>query len=259
MMRPLLTAGLVFFGSALACAAQSSTSSSGQQDSSNSQSASQAQTKPEGQPLDESKKKPKKVWTNEELDSVKGSASVIGDNPSSTGSSSSSDSPKPSSYDRLVESYLKKLAPLRSDLADLDRKIQKTKEAKGNASEDTAAYLRVFADRRGDIQAKIDLILEDARRNGVTPGDLDSVKGNVSVAGDDRLVESYLKKLAPLRSDLADLDRKIQKTKEAKGNASEDTAAWLRVFADKRGDIQAKIDAILEDARRHGVTPGDLR
>jgi len=250
MMRLFLTVILVFLGSALACCAQSSTSSSGQQDSS---------TKPESQPPDENKKKPKKIWTNEELDSVKGSVSVVGDNSSDSESLSPSAPPNPSAYDRLVDSYLKKLAPLRSDLADLDRKIQNTKEAKGNASEDTAAWLRVFADKQGDIQAKIDLILEDARQHGVTPGDLDSVKSNVSVVAYDRVVDSYLKKLGPLRSDLADLDRKIQKTKEAKGNASEDTAAWLRVFAEKRGDIQAKIDRILEDARQHGVSPGDLR
>jgi len=171
MKQPILTAGVVFLCSALACAAQEATTPSGGQDSSKEQSALPAQTKPAAL-ADEKKKKPKKVWTNEELNSVKGDVSVVGDHPSSVESATPSAAPKASDYDRLVDSYVRKLGPLRSDLADLDRKIQKVKEAKGNAREDTAAYLRVYADKRGDIQAKIDAILEDARRHGVAPGDL---------------------------------------------------------------------------------------
>jgi predicted nucleic acid-binding Zn-ribbon protein len=117
------------------------------------------------------------------MDSVKGEVSVVGDPPSVSQSPCSPASPRSgcsattsakssSSYDRLVDSYLRRLAPLRSSLADIDRKIQKAKEAKGNSSEDTAAYLRVYADKRGDVQAKIDVILEDARQHGVAPGDL---------------------------------------------------------------------------------------
>jgi hypothetical protein len=255
----LLAAGLVFLGSTLLCAALSATSPSGQQDSSTPQSVAPAPAKPEGQAPDESKKKTKKVWTNEELDTVKGSVSVVGDNSSNSGSPSPSGRPRASAYDPMVDSYARKLAPLRSEVADIDRKIQKAKETKGNASEDTDAYLRVYADKRGDIQAKIDAIVEDARQRGVTLGDLDPGRGKASAVSYDRLVDTYLKQLAPLRLSLADIDRKIQKAKEAKGNSSEDTAAYLRVYADKRGDIQAKIDTILENARQHGVAPGDLR
>jgi hypothetical protein len=189
MKRPFLGVGLLFLGSALVCAAQSSTSSSGpssgssgQQDSAKAQAVPQAPGKPADQSADETKKKPKKVWTNEEMNSVKGDVSVVGDPPSVSQSPCSPASPrsgcsastsaKPSSYDRLVDSYLRQLSPLRSNLADIDRKIQKAKEAKGNSSEDTAAYLRVYADKRGDVQAKIDAILENARQHGVAPGDL---------------------------------------------------------------------------------------
>ena len=73
------------------------------------------------------------------------------------------------------------------------------------------------------------------------------------------LVQTYLDKLAPLRSDLADIDRNIQKAKDTMGNAREDTDAWIRVYEEKRRNVLAKMDAIEEEARKRGVAPGDLR
>jgi len=73
------------------------------------------------------------------------------------------------------------------------------------------------------------------------------------------LVQSYRDKLAPLRSNLADIDRKIQMAKEAKGNAREDTAAWIQVYDGKRRDVVAKMERIEDEAHRAGVLPGDLR
>jgi hypothetical protein len=73
------------------------------------------------------------------------------------------------------------------------------------------------------------------------------------------LVQSYRDKLAPLRSNLADIDRKIQLAKEAKGNAREDTAAWIKVYDGKRKDVLARMERIEDEAHRAGVLPGDLR
>jgi hypothetical protein len=191
MVRRVLVASVLFFSLATVCLGQSaasapsgssgssgSASSSGKQTSSNSSASSDAKTKDQDSPATD-KKKTKKVFTNDDLGTAGDSASVAGSgrsNACGTCNSSRSNTPAASSkdadYDWLVDNYQRKLAPLRSDLADLDRKIQLAKEAKGNAREDTAAWIDVWNRKRADIQAKIDRIQEEARRNGVLPGDL---------------------------------------------------------------------------------------
>jgi hypothetical protein len=110
MVRRFLMLGLVFVTCGLSCPSPSN-SSSEQQDSSNPQSAPEAQTKPPGQPSDASKKKPRKVWTNEEVEGAKSGASTNQHGASSAGSGSASPSAaKSAAYDDLVKSYLKKLA-----------------------------------------------------------------------------------------------------------------------------------------------------
>src|ERR1700733_12571980 len=140
MVRALLI-GLVFLGMVSVSSAQSSPSTSGQQDGSN-------QTKNQNPPPAESKKK--KVWTNDDVASGKDGVSVVGtqDSGSTPTSNSCSSCLKPSPYERLVKSYRDKLEPLRSNLADIDRKIQMAKEAHGNASEDTAAWIEDYDGKR---------------------------------------------------------------------------------------------------------------
>jgi hypothetical protein len=187
MVRPLVVMIALFFGLATVCLAQSSpssgssaTSSSSSQPNPSSSQSSDAKTKAQD-PSAADKKKTKKVFTNDDVGSAGNGLSTAGqvENGASTACGScNSSKPKASSasdaaaYGRLVDTYQRKLAPLRSDLADLDRKIQLAKEAKGNAREDTAAWIDVWNKKRADIQAKIERIQDDARHNGVLPGDL---------------------------------------------------------------------------------------
>jgi hypothetical protein len=132
MVRALLF-GLVFLGMVNVSSAQSSAATSGQPDGLN-------QTKTP--PPTENKKK--KVWTNDDVGSGRDGVSVVGAQESGSTTTSPSSCPacsKPSPYERLRKSYRDKLEPLRSNLADIDRKIQMAREAHGNASEDTAAYI----------------------------------------------------------------------------------------------------------------------
>lgn len=165
MTRALLIIGLVFLATVSVTSAQSSSPASGQQDGSN-------QTKSPNPPPAESKKK--KVWTNDDVASAKDGVSVIGaqDSGSTPASNSCTNCAKPPSYDRLVKTYHDKLEPLRANLADIDRKIQMAKEAHGNASEDTAAWIKVYDGKRKDVLAKMERIEDEARRAGVLPGDL---------------------------------------------------------------------------------------
>jgi DNA-binding ferritin-like protein len=112
------------------------------------------------------------------MGSMKGGVSVVGERSSATGGSAASSSSRsldyspPSDYAVRVNAYRDRLAPLRANLEEIDRNILKAKEAKGNASEDTAAWIRVYEGRRSGVLAKIDSILDEARRHDVTPGDL---------------------------------------------------------------------------------------
>jgi hypothetical protein len=202
-MRPFIFAAVLSLGLGLRCAAQSSSSpsasSSKQQEVSKQTSASATSSSStpsgaapaQGQPGDQApskatnktedgeKKKPKKVWTNEELRSSHGAVSVVGDSSNgangTVGSSSSANSScctQDTAYDRLLESYRSKLSPLRETLADLDRKIQQAKEAKGNAREDTAAWIKVYEGKRSDVSAKIAALEDEAERKGLLPGDV---------------------------------------------------------------------------------------
>ena len=172
MVRLSLAWGLVFVLWVPPCAAQSD-SSSGQQDSSKPQPAAGTETKSQGQPADTSKKKSKKVWTNDDVKPAKTDASAMNEH-SAGGSSSSSASAatKSSTYESLVRSYLEKLAPLRDQLAEIDLKVQQAKDLKGNARENTQAWLNYYAEKRASVQVKIDRVEEDARHDGVAPGDL---------------------------------------------------------------------------------------
>jgi hypothetical protein len=113
------------------------------------------------------------VWTNDDVKPAKTDASAKNEH-SAGGSSSSSASAatKSSTYESLVRSYLEKLAPLRDQLAEIDLKVQQAKDLKGNARENTQAWLNYYAEKRASVQVKIDRVEEDARHDGVAPGDL---------------------------------------------------------------------------------------
>jgi hypothetical protein len=176
MVRFLLTLSLVFALWVLPCAAQSDPSS-GPQDASKPQSAAGTETRSPEQPSDPAKKKAKRVWTNDDVGGGRTDTVAVRSQQSASaaGASRSSSAPagtKSSAYDNLVKSYLKKLAPLRDQLAEIDRKVQQVKDFKGNARENTEQLLNNYAEKRAGIQLKIDRIEEDARRDGVAPGDL---------------------------------------------------------------------------------------
>jgi chromosome segregation ATPase len=114
------------------------------------------------------KKKPKRIWTEEEISAVGGSISVVGDqNPSN----SSSRAPA-ASDGRDAAYYRGRLAPLRQQIEDLDREIRQMKNSKGNVRENVDAQVQIRETRREKIQKQVNEIEEDARRHGIAPGDL---------------------------------------------------------------------------------------
>src|SRR5580704_6951237 len=144
----------------------------------------QQSSPPEPQAAAPSTVKPAKVWTNDEVGSLRNSpgVSVVGNQTPQKRSAPSTGY----SLDKDPGWYRKQLQPLRADIDRLDAQIEKTKSfLSGEKVNDTTpirAYvsipgnpqdqLKQLEDRRQADQSKIDDILDRARHNGVEPGAL---------------------------------------------------------------------------------------
>jgi chromosome segregation ATPase len=134
------------------------------------------------------KKKPKKVWTNDELKSVKGGVSVVGDTdkdkqrPASTNAESQA-----TDVHRLqVENYRKQIQQFREQIEAADKRIA---QLKGFKAEDTSAsgginlhqiynmvpleeQVKQLESKKKQLQERIAEMEAEARKNGIEPGEL---------------------------------------------------------------------------------------
>ena len=178
---------MVAFCSALAvpCSAQSP-------DSSGTSPDAKASTPATGQQpaSTDAKKKPKKVWTNEEIGSVKGGVSIVGD-----GSSSATKSPDKKSAsasvtaelrEKQIENYRSRIQELQGQIDAADKRISQLKNFKGENTSPSGGIninqgydmvpvedqVRQLEDKKKQLQAKIDDVENDARKNGINSGEL---------------------------------------------------------------------------------------
>jgi multidrug efflux pump subunit AcrB len=136
-----------------------------------------------GAASDETKKKNKKVWTNEEMSSVGGNISVVGDSSQSHNNDGTTNSPKGNNAQR-IETYRKLILQYHRQVDALDKQIAdfhnfKPDNSSGGmdphgrytmtSSEDRIQQLE---DKKKQMQAKIDAIEEAARKEGIEPGQL---------------------------------------------------------------------------------------
>jgi chromosome segregation ATPase len=202
MLRHLFSACLTVSLAGVVSAAQSSSSSASQQSQPPAQSssstalaaASAAESK--DQPADKNsakdKKKPKKVWTEDDISKVGGSISVVG-NPSDANSSNSAKSSArsegahvASARNNEIENYREQLRQLQAQLDATDRKIEELRNFKGNNSSPSGGInpdrgytmtpigdqIKQLEDKKKQIQDKIDAVTDEARKKGIEPGDL---------------------------------------------------------------------------------------
>jgi hypothetical protein len=176
MSRSVLFAGIVMLFAAVSGAAQSSNSGA-QPDpaSTRPQSTAKPSTTPVGA------RNSKKVWTNENLSDANGPVSVVGDpkNPVK----GKTDSPADPQY---VANARKQLEKLQSDLADTEKQLVALKDfSSGEPSHSAGKQLnksynqtpvneqiRNLEEKKKQTQAKIDALLDEARKKGVEPGQL---------------------------------------------------------------------------------------
>jgi len=127
-------------------------------------------------------KKPKKVWTNENLSGANGVVSVVGD---------SKNKPKPASSKPAnapyVASVRKQLDKLQGEIADIDKQLVDLKnfsagEPSTSASgiklnksyerEPIEVQMRALQDKKKDLESKLDALLDEARKKGVDSSEL---------------------------------------------------------------------------------------
>jgi hypothetical protein len=127
-------------------------------------------------------KKPKKVWTNENLSGANGAVSVVGD---------PKNKPKPASSKlanaQYVASVRKQLDKLQGVIADIEKQLLDLKnfsegEPSTSASgiklnksyerEPIEVQMRALQDKKKDLESKIDALLDEARKKGVESSEL---------------------------------------------------------------------------------------
>jgi hypothetical protein len=144
---------------------------------------------------DKSKKKPKKVWTNDEISSAggEGSISVVGNGEpngkgsgtdhSEKGNGSFSSSP---TRERQVAVYRDRLRQLRIQLETTDKKISDLRNFKADNTSASGGInmrqgysmtpvqdqIKQLEEKKKQLQAQIDNVEDQARKSGVEPGEL---------------------------------------------------------------------------------------
>ncbi len=183
---PLLNLALLLAATATGGYAQDSTGGAADEKA----SSPQAKTTPSPQSAE--KQKSKKVWTNEELSSVKGSVSVVGTQNPTAGNI---DAKKPGSYQanhdkalrqRQIAKYRDQIRQLQEQIDLDDKRITQLKNFNGennapaNGINPARGYnmvpleeqVKKLEERNKQLQAKIQDLEYEAMKSGIEPGEL---------------------------------------------------------------------------------------
>src|SRR5215470_15939148 len=133
--------------------------------------------------------KPKKVWTNEEMGSLKGPISVVGDKSSAKPSSSTNkkyDHANTGSHAAAVRRYRDEIAQLKTQIGLADARISEMKNFKADNAAPSGGLqlhkgytmlppeeqIKQLEEKKKKLQAKIDDLELQAEKEGIDPGDL---------------------------------------------------------------------------------------
>jgi hypothetical protein len=184
------TAAFVLFA-AIACWAQRQNpparAPSPSPDAPPSNSKRQAATgNPRQTAADGEKKKPKKIWTNDELGSVSGPVNVVGEASASSGGVKTSSARPSEARQQMIESYRSQIQQAQEQIDAADKRIAQLKNFKADNTNPSGGInpnqgynmvpleeqVRQLEDKKKKLQSKIDEIENDARKNGIEPGEL---------------------------------------------------------------------------------------
>jgi len=135
------------------------------------------------------KKKPKKVWTNDEISSVRssgGGVSVVGDGRSSRPTYGSASTDSDDERQVQIENYRDQIQQIRSEIDAVDNRIAQLKNFKADNSSPSGGInishgynmvpvedqVKQLEERKKKLEAKIEDVEDQARKNGIDPGEL---------------------------------------------------------------------------------------
>ena len=135
------------------------------------------------------KKKPKKVWTNDELPKTGDGVSVVGEPGADTSDADKTSDSASATLDprqRQIDDYKKPLSSLQSQINSIDKRLEQLKNFKAeNGSPSGGLYInkgydmvpipdqiKLLEEKKKQLRAKMDDIETDAHKNGVTADDL---------------------------------------------------------------------------------------
>jgi hypothetical protein len=195
-MLKLCGLGLLAVVTAIPCFGQASQSAPPQPSASQGSSSSGTDGGEAKAPKPDDKKKSKKVWTNDDMSSVKGTVSVVGDAKNSSTESAvkkndnaagGGDSPEAKdARKQQVESYRSQIKELQSQIDAADQKINQLRNFKGENGAPSGGInpnqgynmvpledqVRQLEDKKKQCQGKIQDIEIEAGKNGIEPGEL---------------------------------------------------------------------------------------
>ena len=136
------------------------------------------------------KKKPKKVWTNDEVATLPGEVSVVGEANQGVeprrkaGYDSASD--RGQAQERQIDSYRQQIGELRNQIDAADQRIAQLKNFKGENGSPTGGInpnkgynmvpledqIKQLEEKKKKLQGQIDDLENEARKNGIDPGKL---------------------------------------------------------------------------------------
>ena len=134
--------------------------------------------------------KPKKVWTDENIGSVKGSVSVVGDTDASSEKGSDKKSVTSTGADKVrqrqIENYRSQIRDLQSRIDAANKRITQLKNFKGENTSPKAGInpnrgynmvpveeqVKQLEEKKKQLQGKIGDLENEARKDGIEPGEL---------------------------------------------------------------------------------------
>jgi hypothetical protein len=135
-------------------------------------------------------KKPKKVWTNDEIKTVKGGVSVVGDGKSSLRDSDDQESDPDyqgkSLHQQQVGNYRTQIQDIQRQIDAVDQRISQLKNFRGENTAPSGGInpnqgynmvpledqVKQLEERKKQLKAKIEDLENDAKKNGISPGEL---------------------------------------------------------------------------------------
>lgn len=134
------------------------------------------------------KKKPKKVWTNDEIGAVKGGVSVVGDEsaPSTIAPMKRPRTDAEQGRQQQIDSYRERIRNYQSQIDAIEQRIAQLKNFKADNTSPSGGInlnqgydmvpledqVKQLEEQKKKLEAKLDETEAEARKNGIEPGEL---------------------------------------------------------------------------------------